>query len=132
MALFGELTILKLGLMAVGELQEVGGPESSVAEVETTPLGASHKRFRPSKVVESGTVSFKVFYDPTNPTHETIRNYGIAASEIVAWELLYSDGSADLFNGFVTSASVSGTEQESEVMLEIEVRINGSIDFQAL
>lgn len=131
--LFGELTKLfyrnvPAAEVLVGEIQEISGPESSVAEVETTPLGATYKRFRPSKVVESGTVNFKVFYDPNNPTHSAIRALATTTPAVRVWAVEYSDTTRDTFDGFVTSCNISGGEQESEVMMEIEIRITGLID----
>lgn len=126
MTLYGEETILKLAGTAVPGLSEIGGPESSVAEVERTPLGETHKRFRPSAITEAGTISFKLFWDPSEAQHLTIRGYG-NVSAIVAWEIEYSDGTTHGFNGFVTSANVTGGEQESEIMLEVELRIDGAV-----
>ena len=124
--MFGELTKLRLGGTIVDCLAEIGGPESSIAEVERTKLGSTHKSYRPSKIAEAGTISFKLYYDPSIGTHTTIRGYA-DESEIVAWAIEYSDGTTHAFNGFVTSANITGGEQETEIMLEVELRIDGKV-----
>lgn len=123
---FGELTKLKLGATLVAGVSELSGPQSSVAEVENTPLGATHKRFRPSKVSEAGTISVRLFWEPTDATHVTIRDYA-DVPETVAWTVEYSDGTEHAFNAFVTSANITGGEQETDIMCEVELRIDGGV-----
>lgn len=135
MSLIGELTTFSYDGSVVADLISINGADSSVAEVEITTLGSSSKKFRPSAVVESGTLSFSFYYDPSDATHVAIREAGSAplgvgetpSDRIVPCVITYSDTTTHSFNGFVTSVSMSGNDQETDVQLDAELRITGDI-----
>lgn len=127
MALFGEKTKLYFDDTQIAGVYEISGPESSVAEVERTPLGATSKQFRPSCQIESGTVSFSFYYDPANATHVALRGQLVTSPTTNEYRMEYSDGTTHTFDAFPTSINMTGTELESEVACEIELRITGDI-----
>jgi hypothetical protein len=126
MTLIGELTIFRFDGQVVPDVMEISGPEMSVAEVERTPLGATAKRFRPSKVTEAGTVDVTIYYNPANAQHAAI----LAAAQVPSTancEIEWSDGTKAAFAAFVTAANFTGGEQEAEVLLEVSLRIDGAV-----
>lgn len=128
MALFGEATQIAVGGTTIAGVFDINGPDSSVTPVEKTPLGASQKQFRPSQITEAGTVSFSYYYDPSDATHVLVRGYANApAATDPEWTITYSDGTTHVFDGFITQASMTGSELESEVACECEVQITGGV-----
>ena len=127
MTLFGEETKLFYDGTQVEGVYEISGADSSVAEIERTPLGADSKQFRPSCQVESGTVSFAFYYDPQDATHVAIRGQLASTPTTTPYKIEYSDGTTHEFDAFPTSIAMSGQELESEVACEVELRITGAI-----
>ena len=127
----GEQTTLSYDGSAVANLISVEGPDSSVAEVETTSLDSTAKTFRPSQIPEAGTISYSFYFDGGNATHTAIQA-SAKTPEIVSHviTLTGADGTSThtrTFNAFTTSFSLSGMEEESNVQAEVEARITDVI-----
>ena len=59
MTLFGEKTTLSYDGTVVAGVYEISGADSSVAEIERTPLGADSKQYRPSCQGNRTLISFR-------------------------------------------------------------------------
>lgn len=131
MALPGENTTLSYDGSAVINLLTCTGPDSSVAEVETTVLGATAKTFRPNSISEAGTLSYSFYYDPDNTVHQAI-HASTKVPDVVTHVITIPDadgtGSTTFTqSAFTTSFSLSGMEDGGNITAEVEARITGTI-----
>ncbi|MEZ5945217.1 MAG: phage tail tube protein [Planctomycetaceae bacterium] len=128
----GEGTILKVDvsatLTAVAQVISIDGPDSSVPEVETTHLGSSAKAYRPGEIPEAGSLDFSIYFDPSDTGHQELQTLAKTPST-VSWQVTFSDGSTLDWEGFLTSFSLSGMEDESNLTADCSVRITGQITF---
>lgn len=129
----GEGTILKVdvsnSLTAIANLISVSGPDSSVPEVENTTLGADSKQYRPGKIPEAGTIDCSIYFDPADSGHQELLALAKTPAT-VSWQITWSDGSTLDWEGFLTSISFSGMEDEADLQADISVRITGQITFE--
>ena len=128
----GEGTVLKVDvsstLTAVAQVVSISGPDSAVPEVETTHLGSTAKEYRPGEIPEAGTIDFSILFDPGNTGHAELVTLAKTPS-VVSWQVTFTDGSTMDWEGFLTSFSVSGMEDESNLAADCTVRITGQITF---
>lgn len=128
----GEGTILKVDvsdtLTAIANVISVSGPDSSVPEVENTTLGANSKQYRAGKIPEAGTIDCSIYFDPADSGHQALLALAKTPAT-VSWQITWSDGSTLDWEGFLTSISFSGMEDESDLMADFSVRITGQITF---
>ncbi len=125
----GKGTLLKLNGSTIAQRVKLEGPDSKVGEADVTHLDSTFKEFRPT-IPEAGNISGTLLYDPADTTHqdmEALRN--VPSTE--AWELEFSDGSSDAFDGFLMEWKKSGMEVEKYVEAEFKIRITGLITFTA-
>ena len=127
----GENTTLSYDGTAVADLLSVDGPDSSVAEVETTSLDSTAKTFRPSEIPEQGTISYSFYFDPANTIHAAIQA-SAKTPETVSHVITVpqSDGTGThtfTFNAFTTSFALSGMEDEGNLTADVSARITGVI-----
>jgi hypothetical protein len=114
----------------LGEVNSVTGPAPSVASVETTNLQSTRHSYRPSKVPESGEVSFQIKIDPNNATQQILT--GLMDTPVVKnWKITWPDGMTtpanSTFAGFLTAYNVSGAELENNVVADITIKLTGAI-----
>ncbi|WP_013627815.1 phage tail tube protein [Rubinisphaera brasiliensis] len=128
----GEGTILKVDvsdtLTAIANVINVSGPDSSVPEVENTTISANSKQYRPGKIPEAGTIDCSIYFDPADSGHQALLTLAKTPAT-VSWQVTWSDGSTLDWEGFLTSISFSGMEDESDLMADFSVRITGQIAF---
>lgn len=133
----GELTKLAISdngssWTDVAEVSNITPPGGTVDEVETTVLGLTHKRYRPSKIIEAGEVSFTLLYDPNLVGHQAIAELVTVAPVAKHFKITYDDGMAtpanDTFQGFIRGfepgeMSPDGSNYEASVT----IRISGGV-----
>lgn len=84
--------------------------------VETTNFGDAWVRRFPT-LLDMGKITFKVFFIPTEPTHDNVSNntasglrYLMLNKVLSSFKLVYPDSgtSSDTFPAYVTSVSITG------------------------
>ena len=98
---------LKIGTVAIAELQDVSGPSLSLETIEVT----SHSSVEGWKeyiagLLDAGEISFDINYVPTNATHKNAAGgliYILAQRAVQAFSLVFPDTTTWTFNAFVTA-----------------------------
>ena len=114
----------------IGQVLSITGPAPSVASVETTALSSTRHTYRPSKVPESGEVTFQIQGDPNDATQIILQGL-MDAPVLKNWRITAADGfgtpSKDTFSGFLTAYNRSGQEVESNVIIDATIKLTGAI-----
>ena len=114
----------------IGQVLSITGPAPSVAAVETTNLASTRHTYRPSKIPESGEVTFQIQSDPNDATVIILQGL-MDAPASKNWRIISADGlttpSKDQFSGFLTAWNRSGQEVESNVIVDATIKISGAI-----
>jgi hypothetical protein len=128
----GQGTILKATisdtLTAIFQLVENEGPEITVGGKDKTSLADVAVRMR-AQLPAGGKPTFKVQYDPADPTHQWIvTTVTTFPQPTAAWSLICNtqSGSAGFsFNAFVSKFGLIGMNQEDNLEAEVELTIDG-------
>ncbi len=134
----GQGTILKTtissALTAIFQLLEADGPEVTVDSKEKTNLADVTKRYR-AMLPDGGKPSFKVQYDPNDPTHAFMYAQVVTWPQpIIAWSMIFNtqSGTAGFtFNAFISKFKTIGMNQEDNLEAELELQIDGVPVFHA-
>jgi hypothetical protein len=137
----GEGTLLQFGTGAspgpytyatIAQRISLDGPDRSVAAVDTSHLDSTAKTNRPSRMPDNGTVSGTLLWNPADTQHLAIEAL-IATPAMGHWQLVFNDGSgspnrpAKQFDGTLTKWKTTGIEVDSNVEVEFEIKVSGTI-----
>lgn len=116
-------------LTTVAQRVSIDGPDRKVGSKETTHLDSRAKEFRPT-LPEAGPVSFQVWYDPSDPTHDQMEIWaGMSPPPVVNWKLIFNSSPVKsyLFAGFLTGFKNGGMDPEGYLTADCEMMITGLI-----
>lgn len=125
MAFFGEKTTVTIGGTEIETLIDCSGPEPSVSEVDNTVLSSTSRKYRPNTIVDNGTVTCSFYHTGDEDFLEL--GGEDAVTEIVIKYENFTESISHSFDGFLLNKKFSGMEDGSDVICEIEIRIDGDI-----
>jgi hypothetical protein len=126
----GTLLQLKLAgvFTTVGLRAEIGGVQSELNIRDTTHLDSQYVTKRPA-IVDLGSMSLTLFFDPDDTMHTTLRLRAIAppATGPDLWKLIYNTPDTtpphDDFSGYLTKFNVMVGGPMDTVKAECEIAI---------
>ena len=113
----------------IPECTDISGGGGTAEEIDFTHLRSPGRRreFKPS-FIDSGSLTFKLQYVPSNATHQRILALQ-DSGEAVAIREVFPDGSGWDYAGFIKGAAKNGQSVGGKLMLDIDYRITGVIDY---
>jgi hypothetical protein len=129
--LAGEGTILQVKISTtftnIGRVEEIDGNETDVTAVKKTHLLSAIQEYRPGKIPDVGTITFKLQLDPADAGHAQLRARAETPGVIDDFKLKYNDGNttpgSEAFSGFVKKFKKTGFSDGNNVMAELEVQL---------
>ncbi len=114
----------------IAQVTSIEGPEREREAVPKTHLGSTAKEYRGSKIPDNGEVSFVALFDPANATHEKMEEL-FASGDTVNWRLVFNNDTNSRphrqFAGFLTNWKPTGMEVDSNVEMNVTIKITGDI-----
>lgn len=114
----------------IGQVESITPPSTTVAEVPTTTLTSTRKQYRAGKIPDSGTLQFRIQYDPNDTVHQDLEDY-LNAGTTKNWQLTYVDGMVEPANeefaGFITNFEKSALEDETNATADLTIRVTGVV-----
>jgi hypothetical protein len=105
----------------------ITGPEQSANQIDTTTLDTTGYRcYRPSQIIEPGTPRFTILWNDKDATHASLLSK-FTSHEIDSYKLTFSDGATLVMDGFVQALTWSGMSLDSNVSLDVTVKLTGPI-----
>lgn len=106
-------------------------PGGEVEPIETWNLSSKVKTYRPGLITEPGDVTFRVQWDPNDPTHVLLESW-VVTPAIQQFQVVYNDDktnthATDTFTGFVTKFEPSDLEGNKNNEADITIKISGQI-----
>lgn len=100
-------------------------PALEMGNVETTHL-TSAARENMATIIDPGTASFNIEYDPANTVHGQLYTYFLAGTTC-AWTILLPDaGDCTIeFNGHIETFGIEELTVDSVAVIPITIRISG-------
>jgi hypothetical protein len=135
--LFGEGTLLQLGdgattevFTTIAQRVSISGPDSTVPVVDKSNLDSPAKEKRPGKIPDQGKLSLQIQFNPADTTHTTLETM-CRVPVVKNWRIVFNNDTTTRphrqLRGFVSGFSVSGMEDESNVVADLEIEISGLI-----
>jgi hypothetical protein len=130
MAVAGEGTLLGVGTTSttanITALNSVKLGAIEQAQVDTFSLGSSVKSSRASKIPDPGSLSFSIYYDPSDTQHALLFTNSTTAADLY-WKVTTIDGEEFTFQGYIRTFELNGMEVDSNVTADVEVKITTAI-----
>jgi hypothetical protein len=116
---------------ALAQVVSLDGPSTEIGTRETTHLGSGVvKTFAPT-LVDNGTVSGQIEFDPKSDTHAylvTVSQTPVANDQ---WKMTFADNhtgaSTATFVGHLTKLAPTGIETEANLLADFEIKISGAV-----
>lgn len=105
----------------------INAPDGEMGKAETGHLKSTIKTKRPT-LLDPGTVSLTIQWIPKDTVHQAVRAL-YYAKEQKTWEITYSDGSEDEFEGFITKFTPSAGGNEENLTAEVVIQVNSVVRF---
>ena len=113
--------------------------ETKTDTADTTNQGSQWDQSIPTLLV-GGEISVEIFYQPSSPGQDGTTGlvghaatspgalvYMFANQQIRPWKLMWPDGSAQYFEGYITTFPVVSDPTGKALMLTMKLKITGSI-----
>jgi hypothetical protein len=113
----------------IANVTSLTAPTMTVGEVEYTNIASTNKRFRPSAIPESGTISGEINFDPDEATHAQLFTL-IKTPALKNWKIVFTDASTVTtfaFSGFLTSLNIGNIADAQNVNASFTIRVDGAI-----
>jgi hypothetical protein len=114
----------------IANILDVEPPGGVVASVSTTGLNSATKTSRPGKIPDSGSIAFRIAYNPNQATHQTLTGL-LAVPAIRKFKVVYNDGDTtpanDQFLGYITEFKPDKAEDEKNIEADLTVVITGAV-----
>ena len=108
--------------LPIGTIQDLDGPAVTVGEVENKKLSSTFKPY--AATTPEGTASFTVQHLSYDAAVIALRGaVNTRPVPTFVWKVTYPDGGTDVFDGFPKGYSISGVENETIIVADIEIRI---------
>lgn len=117
-------TATPVSFSTVGEVVDFDGPGGSASVIDVTHLGSTAKEKRMG-LMDEGQFSFNLNYVPDDAGQQALRA-ARAARSLKTFQLTYTDGTVDTFDGYVLSFSRSGGV-DAKVSGSVTVEISGPV-----
>lgn len=129
----GKGTLLQVALSStasyntVSQVQNIEGPSAEMGTREITHLASFAREFAPT-IVNGGTVTAGIIYDPTNAgqmmIQSAVHTTGVPTS--LAWRVVFSTTTKFFaFEGVPTQFSISGITVDDTVMANVGIQVSG-------
>lgn len=119
--------LLKKGVTAVGQLTTLDRSGLEAEQMETTDLSTTDKTYAWNGLVEPGTISGTLLFDPDLVTQSVIET-DLKAGTSATWSITYTDGTpaTDTFTATPTKFDITGSVGE-RTEATFEMKISGAI-----
>lgn len=116
-------------LTPITQLTSIGldGVEVETFEATTLDQTTAFKPFLPTGYTDGGSVSFEGYYDPALAAHQAIADM-VATPEDQSWQIVYSDGSIQPFNGGGVGLGVTADPTDG-LRWTGSIKVNGNPGF---
>ena len=109
----------------ITERTQIDGPNETRPQRDVTDLDSTRREFK-GGLADSGEGKLRFFYIPTNAVHKIVRAAFTGNIE-KQWMLEYSDGTTWEFNGSITGWKNGPFDVDSDVNVEVTIKISGDI-----
>lgn len=113
----------------IGQVESITPPSVTVGEVKKTTLSSTRQEYRAGKIPDSGTLQFRLQYDPDSTAQQDLEDLQEAGTT-KNWKIIYVDGMAvpahEIFAGFITEFAKSALEDETNALADLTIRVTGT------
>lgn len=113
----------------VTQLISMSGPNTAIADIDTTLLASTAKTFVPS-IPDNGEVTFQVFSVPGDAVYVVLQ--GLSQNpEVDSWEITLPDGttagSTVTFSGYIKTFGQSGYAIDDKPVSDLTLKVTGLV-----
>lgn len=133
MAIVSEGTTLADSTGSIANVRSISGPTQSAGDIDVSHLGTSggYREYLPS-FRDGGTVTFEVFYDPSENSHLTMagglpRHFNEQDTD--TWTLTLSSGDAIEFDARVSELSGPNVSVDDAATMSVTLKVSGAVTF---
>lgn len=119
-------TIIKMGATTITQATSITPPALEMGNVETTHLTSS-ARENLATIIDPGTASFNIEYDPAVASHAALYA-AFLAKTVAAWDVVIADGDATVtieFNAHIETFGIEELTVDSVTVIPVTLRISG-------
>jgi hypothetical protein len=109
----------------------IGGPNLTRPDVDVSNFSSTAKEYKPAYLVDAGTLTFGLQYNPGNAVHSYIVSQSANnAAGNDTFKIVFSDSTDWAFTGSFTEFSITADDPSAGILTaNVSVRLTGAINF---
>jgi hypothetical protein len=115
----------------INGITNISGPNFTRPDVDVSNMSSTAKEYKPAYLVDAGTLTFGLQYNPGNAVHQYIVSQSSNnSSGNDTFKILFSDNTDWTFTGSFTEFSITADDPSAGVLTaNCSVRLSGNVNF---